>query len=67
MILFFLQTGTHEQEGYYDINVFIDTILRVVFEHHGGRRIVFSTFDPDTCVAYVFIYIYFISMFDQSD
>ncbi|XP_053380128.1 glycerophosphocholine phosphodiesterase GPCPD1-like [Mercenaria mercenaria] len=46
-----LKTGTHEQEGYHDMNVFLDTVLRVVFEHHGGRRIVFSSFDSDTCIA----------------
>lgn len=27
----------------------MDIILRVVFKYHSGRRIVFSSFDPDVC------------------
>ncbi|KAL4219632.1 hypothetical protein ACF0H5_022204 [Mactra antiquata] len=46
-----MQSGTHEQDNYHDLNEFLDTILKVVFEHHGGRRIVFSTFDCDTCIG----------------
>jgi len=47
----YFQKGTHEQEHYYDLNQFIDAILKVVLQYHGGRRIIFSTFDCDTCVA----------------
>ncbi|KAL4218934.1 Glycerophosphocholine phosphodiesterase gpcpd1 [Mactra antiquata] len=31
------------------MNKFVDVILDVVFKHHAGRRIVFSSFDPDIC------------------
>ena len=38
-------------EIYFDLNKFVDTILKDVFEHHRDRRIVFSSFDPDCCIA----------------
>lgn len=31
----------------YDRNHFVDTVLRVVFEEARGRKVIFSTFDPD--------------------
>ncbi|WAQ99036.1 GPCP1-like protein [Mya arenaria] len=42
--------NAHEQENYYDLNEFIDVILRVIFENHGGRRIVFTSFDCNSCI-----------------
>ncbi|XP_052797053.1 glycerophosphocholine phosphodiesterase GPCPD1-like isoform X2 [Mya arenaria] len=44
--------NAHEQENYYDLNEFIDVILRVIFENHGGRRIVFTSFDCNSCIIY---------------
>ena len=45
------QNGEHQMENYFDLNKFVDTILKDVFEHHRDRRIVFSSFDPDCCIA----------------
>ncbi|XP_055897088.1 glycerophosphocholine phosphodiesterase GPCPD1-like isoform X2 [Biomphalaria glabrata] len=39
-----------EMENYFDVNENIDHILQVVFAHAGTRKIVFSSFDPDTCI-----------------
>jgi glycerophosphoryl diester phosphodiesterase len=33
------------------INTYLDCILRTVFDRGNGRRIVFSSFHPDVCVA----------------
>ncbi|XP_035278448.1 glycerophosphocholine phosphodiesterase GPCPD1 isoform X2 [Anguilla anguilla] len=34
---------------YFDMNLFLDIILKCVHQHAGKRRIVFSCFDPDVC------------------
>ncbi|OQR80586.1 glycerophosphodiesterase, partial [Thraustotheca clavata] len=35
----------------FEMNAYLDDILKVIFEHSNGRRnIVFSCFDPDVCV-----------------
>ncbi|BFZ20393.1 hypothetical protein BsWGS_23432 [Bradybaena similaris] len=39
-----------EMENYFDVNENLDHILKVVFAHAGSRKIVFTTFDPDTCI-----------------
>ncbi|CAL1527382.1 unnamed protein product [Lymnaea stagnalis] len=39
-----------EMENYFDVNENMDHILKVVFAHAGARKIVFSSFDPDTCI-----------------
>lgn len=41
---------TSEMENPVDVNENLDHILRVVFAHAGPRKIVFSSFDPDTCI-----------------
>eukprot|EP00743_Colponemidia_sp_Colp-15_P006958 GILK01007509.1.p1 GENE.GILK01007509.1~~GILK01007509.1.p1 ORF type:complete len:805 (+),score=137.89 GILK01007509.1:154-2568(+) len=33
----------------FDLNDFLDEILKCVFEHAGNRKIMFSCFDPDVC------------------
>mmetsp|Transcript_7121 Transcript_7121/g.25365 ORF Transcript_7121/g.25365 Transcript_7121/m.25365 type:complete len:765 (-) Transcript_7121:79-2373(-) len=35
----------------YEMNAYLDTILKVVFEHANTRRIIFSCFHPDVCIA----------------
>ncbi|KAM9317481.1 glycerophosphocholine phosphodiesterase GPCPD1-like [Gastrophryne carolinensis] len=35
--------------SYFDMNLFLDIILKDVLENAGGRRIVFSCFDADVC------------------
>ena len=45
-----LQDGTFEEVNFFDRNKYVDTILRCVFQNAKSRRIVFSSFDPDTCV-----------------
>jgi len=37
--------------GSFEMNLFVDTILRVVLAHAGNRKIVFSSFNPDLCTA----------------
>ena len=34
----------------YECNYYLDTILECVFQHAGGRRVIFSCFDPDICL-----------------
>ncbi|XP_053381045.1 glycerophosphocholine phosphodiesterase GPCPD1-like [Mercenaria mercenaria] len=41
--------GTGNISDYFDMNRFVDIILAVVYRKHNGRRIVFSSFDPDVC------------------
>ncbi|XP_058804973.1 glycerophosphocholine phosphodiesterase GPCPD1-like isoform X2 [Phymastichus coffea] len=44
-----LKDGTFELNHPFDLNVYLDTILKVVLEHGGERKIVFSSFNPDIC------------------
>ncbi|KAH3799477.1 hypothetical protein DPMN_153085 [Dreissena polymorpha] len=44
-----LQDGTGNLSGYFDMNRFVDIILASVFKNHAGRRIIFSSFEPDVC------------------
>ncbi|KAH7310569.1 Glycerophosphoryl diester phosphodiesterase family-domain-containing protein [Stachybotrys elegans] len=34
-----------------EINLFLDTILSVVYAHAGSRRLIFSSFSPDICMV----------------
>ncbi|XP_015794566.1 glycerophosphocholine phosphodiesterase GPCPD1 [Tetranychus urticae] len=36
-------------EFYKDLNHFVDTILKTIFDHHNNRDIIISSFDPDVC------------------
>ncbi|XP_025192312.1 glycerophosphocholine phosphodiesterase GPCPD1-like isoform X1 [Melanaphis sacchari] len=44
-----LQDGTYELDNPFDMNLFVDTILKTTFEFAGSRSIVFSCFHPDVC------------------
>nr|KAG5706623.1 hypothetical protein BaRGS_005693 [Batillaria attramentaria] len=44
------ETGESEMENYFDLNPYIDQILNVVLKNAGDRKIIFSTFHPDTCL-----------------
>jgi glycerophosphoryl diester phosphodiesterase len=33
-----------------DINLYVDKILRITFDHAGSRKLVFTSFSPDICV-----------------
>lgn len=33
-----------------DINLFVDTILKIVYDHGNGRDMIFSSFHPDICI-----------------
>lgn len=35
---------------YFDMNLFLDIILKIVLENFGKRRIVFFLFDVDICI-----------------
>ncbi|CAI2356784.1 unnamed protein product [Caenorhabditis sp. 36 PRJEB53466] len=45
----YMKDGTHECQGYFEQNKFVDIILAEVAEQAGNRRIVFSCFEPDIC------------------
>jgi len=32
-----------------DMNTYVDTVLKVIYDHAGTRNIVFSSFHPDIC------------------
>lgn len=44
---------------YFDMNVFLDIILKTVLENSGKRRIVFSSFDADICTMWVIFRAFF--------
>ncbi|XP_078044798.1 glycerophosphocholine phosphodiesterase GPCPD1 isoform X2 [Augochlora pura] len=44
-----LKDGTFELNHPFDLNLYLDTILKVVLEYGGTRKIVFSSFNPDIC------------------
>nr|CAD7427125.1 unnamed protein product [Timema monikensis] len=44
-----LQDGTYEVYHPFDLNMYLDTVLKVVLRHAGTRKIVFSCFHPDVC------------------
>ncbi|CAI4224742.1 unnamed protein product [Auanema sp. JU1783] len=41
--------GEHECDHYFERNEFVDIILADILNHANGRRIMFSSFDPDIC------------------
>lgn len=43
------QDGTFELNHPFDLNLYLDIILKVVLEYGGDRKIVFSSFNPDIC------------------
>ncbi|VVC36861.1 Hypothetical protein CINCED_3A012450 [Cinara cedri] len=45
-----LQDGTFELDNPFDMNLFVDIILKTTFENAGSRSIVFSCFHPDVCI-----------------
>nr|XP_012151098.1 PREDICTED: glycerophosphocholine phosphodiesterase GPCPD1-like isoform X1 [Megachile rotundata]XP_012151099.1 PREDICTED: glycerophosphocholine phosphodiesterase GPCPD1-like isoform X1 [Megachile rotundata] len=44
-----LKDGTFELNHPFDLNLYLDIILKVVLEYGGDRKIVFSSFNPDIC------------------
>lgn len=44
-----LQDGSYELDNPFDMNLFVDTILKTTFEFAESRSIVFSCFHPDVC------------------
>lgn len=42
--------GAFEEINFFDRNKYVDILLRCVFENAKSRRIIFSSFDPDTCI-----------------
>lgn len=39
-----------ELDSYFERNVYLDPILKVLFDHAGGKRIVLASFDADICI-----------------
>ncbi|RVE40680.1 hypothetical protein evm_014669, partial [Chilo suppressalis] len=44
-----MDDGTFELNNPFDMNTYVDKVLEVVLKNAGGRRIVFSCFNPDIC------------------
>ncbi|XP_011302442.1 glycerophosphocholine phosphodiesterase GPCPD1 isoform X2 [Fopius arisanus] len=44
-----LKDGTFELNHPFDLNTYLDIILKVTLDHGGDRKIVFSSFNPDIC------------------
>ncbi|XP_029676266.1 glycerophosphocholine phosphodiesterase GPCPD1-like [Formica exsecta] len=44
-----LKDGTFELNHPFDLNIYLDIILKVVLEYGGNRKVVFSSFNPDIC------------------
>ncbi|KAH0944792.1 hypothetical protein HN011_011606 [Eciton burchellii] len=44
-----LKDGTFELNHPFDLNIYLDIILKVAMEYGGDRKIVFSSFNPDIC------------------
>ncbi|XP_043276191.1 glycerophosphocholine phosphodiesterase GPCPD1-like isoform X2 [Venturia canescens] len=45
-----LKDGTFELNHPFDLNTYLDIILKVTLEYGGDRKIVFSSFNPDICI-----------------
>ncbi len=44
-----LSDGSRESVNPFEVNLYIDVILKCVLLHAGKRKIFFSTFNPDIC------------------
>uniref|UniRef100_A0A0X3PRW9 Putative glycerophosphocholine phosphodiesterase GPCPD1 homolog T05H10.7 n=1 Tax=Schistocephalus solidus TaxID=70667 RepID=A0A0X3PRW9_SCHSO len=44
-----LKKGGSEMDNFFERNLYIDTILKEIYQFVGNRRILFSCFDADTC------------------
>ncbi|XP_060073516.1 glycerophosphocholine phosphodiesterase GPCPD1-like [Ylistrum balloti] len=42
--------GQWEDENFWDRNQYVDIVLKNTFEYARGRKIIFSSFDPETCI-----------------
>ncbi|KAF1810351.1 GDPD-domain-containing protein [Eremomyces bilateralis CBS 781.70] len=46
-----LESEAHDMDTYgVELNSFVDTVLKKVYELSGGRNIIFSSFHPDICI-----------------
>ena len=43
--------GTRESHNAFEMNVFVDAILKTVLQNAKSRKIVFSSFNPDICTV----------------
>ena len=44
-----LKDGSRECHNPFEMNLFMDTVLKTIISHGGKRKIVFSSFNPDIC------------------
>ncbi len=45
--------GSHDSDDdSFEVNLYIDVILKCVLLHAGTRKIFFSTFNPDVCTMW---------------
>lgn len=47
-----VQDGTYELYHPFELNLYLDTIIKPVMQYGGSRKIVFSCFHPDICSMY---------------
>ena len=49
------ETEEHEMDQYaVELNSFVDTVLKMVYDMAGKRNIIFSSFNPDICLMLSF-------------
>jgi hypothetical protein len=48
-----LQDGTYELNHPFDLNMYLDIVLKVVLHSAGSRKVIFSCFHPDICTMLV--------------
>ena len=49
--MFPFKDGSRESHHAFELNKYIDVILKTVLAHGGSRKIFFSTFNPDVCTV----------------
>lgn len=53
--LLYIQDGTFELYHPFELNLYLDTIIKPVLQYGGSRKIIFSCFHPDICTMYNYL------------
>jgi len=51
----YIQDGTFELYHPFELNLYLDTIIKPVLQYGGSRKIIFSCFHPDICTMYNYL------------
>ena len=46
-----LADGNRECSNQFEMNLFLDIVVKTALRHAGQRKIIFSTFNPDVCTV----------------